>query len=187
MADYNEIHKDIVAKCLKGDKTAYRKLYKLYNKAMYNISFRLLNNREEAEDVLQEAFLAAFTRLNEFRYESSFGAWLKKIVVFKTVDAMRKRKPQFEFVDEINPNIYFDSDNSDWEPESALWVQRIKNAMNRLPEGSKTVFSLYLIEGFDHVEIAEIMNISESTSKSQFLRAKQRIRELLKEYEYEKG
>lgn len=184
---FHDIHRDLVEQCRKGNRDAYRQLYELYSKAMFSICLRLIDDRQEAEDVLQEAFTAAFSRLNEFRNDSTFGAWLKKIVVFKSIDAMKKRKKGIEYLDNMEriPVAEMDADH---EPdyEKALSVERIKKAMTQLPDGSRTVFSLYLLEGYDHSEIAGIMNISESTSKSQFLRARQRIKELVKEYDHER-
>ncbi|PKP22381.1 MAG: hypothetical protein CVU05_04140 [Bacteroidetes bacterium HGW-Bacteroidetes-21] len=182
---FHDIHRDLVEQCRKGNRDAFRKLYELYSKAMFSICLRLIDDRHEAEDVLQESFTAAFSRLNEFRHDSTFGAWLKKIVVFKSIDALKKKKKGIEYLDNIERIPLTDTESDpDNDYEKAMSVERIKRAMAKLPDGSRTVFSLYLLEGYDHSEIAGIMNISESTSKSQFLRARQRIKEILKENEY---
>lgn len=177
LANKAYIHKDIVEACKKGDESARYRLYQLYSKAMFNLSYRMMNNREEAEDMLQEAFTQAFMKLETFRYESSFGSWLKRIVVNTCINAMNKRKVELAYCDDIYARDLADEDES-YEPEYT--VQNVSNAMEQLPEGSRMVFSLYLLEGYDHGEIAQIMNISESTSKSQYMRAKRRVAEILR-------
>jgi len=138
----------------------------------------MTNNYAEAEDLLQESFAEAFLKLDSFRYESSFGAWIKRIVVNKCINHLKKRRAQLVFTDTVPENTYENDDNVD---SSHLDVKRIHKAMEQLPDGYRVIFSLYLIEGYDHSEIAQILNISESTSKSQFSRAKQRIKDILKD------
>jgi RNA polymerase sigma-70 factor (ECF subfamily) len=146
---------------------------------MYNICYRMMNNAEEAHDMLQEGFVDAFHRLDSFRFESTFGAWLKKIVINKCINALEKRK--ITWVDEeITDDFTSASDDENLnEEELKLSVERVKKAMNLLPEGARVIFSLYLLEGYDHTEISEILHISESTSKTQFMRARQLIKEIL--------
>lgn len=173
-----DIHRQLVEACKAGNRKAYNELYNSYAKAMYNICYRMMNNAEEARDMLQESFVDAFRRLETFRFESTFGAWLKKIVINKCINALEKRK--IVWADEENSDEYVDFDHEEInEEELQLSVERIKKAMNRLPEGARVIFSLYLIEGFDHTEISEILHISESTSKTQFMRARQLVKEIL--------
>jgi RNA polymerase sigma-70 factor (ECF subfamily) len=139
----------------------------------------MMNNAEEAKDMLQEGFVDAFRRLESFRFESTFGAWLKKIVINKCINALEKRKVVW-----IDEEISYDQlsateNESVDEEELQLSVERVKKAMNQLPEGARVIFSLYLLEGYDHTEISEILHISESTSKTQFMRARQMVKELL--------
>jgi RNA polymerase sigma factor (sigma-70 family) len=171
------IHKNIIEACKKGDESARYQLYQLYAKAMYNVSYRMMNNREEAEDMLQEAFTQAFMKLDSFRYDSSFGSWIKRIVVNTCINAMNKRKVELTYCEEISSNDISEEE----EAEPRYTVQLVNRAMEQLPEGSRMVFSLYLMEGYDHGEIAGILGISESTSKSQYMRAKRRVAELLRE------
>lgn len=171
------IHKNIIEACKDGNEVARYQLYQLYAKAMYNISYRMMNNREEAEDILQEAFTQAFLKLGSFRYESSFGSWIKRIVVNTCINAINKRKIDLTYCEEIYDGDLVDEEEA--QPE--FTVQNVSNAVEKLPEGSRMVFSLYLLEGYDHGEIAQILNISESTSKSQYMRAKRRVAELLRE------
>lgn len=144
---------------------------------MFNVCYRLMNNREDAEDMLQEAFVQAFTKLESFRHESSFGTWLKTITVHACINALNKKKLELKLTDDIHR-----FETVDEEPEEALYTrENILEAMNELPEGGRIVFSLYLLEGYDHGEIAQILNITESTSKSQYMRAKRRVYELMKQ------
>jgi RNA polymerase sigma factor (sigma-70 family) len=139
----------------------------------------MMNNAEEAQDMLQESFVDAFRRLESFRFESTFGAWLKKIVVNKCINELEKRK--VVWVDEEIPDDQLSATENESidEEELQLSVERVKKAMNQLPEGARVIFSLYLLEGYDHTEISEILHISESTSKTQFMRARQMVKEWL--------
>lgn len=138
---------------------------------------RLLGERMLAEDVLQESFVAVFKGMKSFKAEVTPGAWIKKIVVNNCVSQLRKRKTYFDDIDDDSHQL------PDLEPESddgtQYRVQMIKDAMRKLPQGYKVIFSLYAVEGYDHEEIASIMDISVSTSKSQYHRAKQKIRQLI--------
>ncbi len=177
-AAYQDIHREIIELSKAGNPRAQFQLYKLYSKAMFNICIRMLNSIEEAEDLLQESFTDAFMKLNSFRYESSFGAWLKRIVINKCINAINKKK-----VDLVFPENPVEPDAWDEEVDYSgieLDVQRIHKAVEKLPDGYRVIFSLYALEGYDHGEIAQILKISESTSKSQYLRAKEKIKELLK-------
>ena len=150
---------------------------------MYNICYRITNNRDEAEDILQEAFLSAFRNLKSFKGESSFGAWLKRIVVNASINNIRKNRAIFTQLDGHDmeqPAVLDDN-------EIILEIDRIKEALQQLPDGFRTVLSLYLFEGYDHREIAGILGITESTSKSQYNRAKTRLKEILRERIYTNG
>ena len=173
---YQNIHRDIIELSKAGNQKAQYQLYKLYSRAMYNVCYRMMNNQAEAEDLLQDSFIEAFMKLDTFRYESTFGAWLKRIVVNKCINHLKKRRAQLVYTDSI-PEVDLDNDSN--VDNTHLDVKRIHKAMEILPEGYRIVFSLYLIEGYDHSEIAQILGITESTSKSQFSRAKQKIKEVL--------
>jgi len=173
---YQDIHRDIIELSKAGNQKAQYQLYKLYSKAMFNICCRMMNNHAEAEDLLQESFAEAFLKLDTFRYESAFGAWLKRIVVNKCINHIKKRRAQLFYTENLpEASQEEEIDVSDLHME----VKRIHSAMELLPDGYRVIFSLYLLEGYDHSEIAEIMGITESTSKSQFSRAKQKIKEIL--------
>lgn len=171
------IHQDLIAESIRGSNKARYQLYQLYSKAMFNVCFRMMNTREDAEDMLQEAFIQAFQKLGTFRNESSFGTWLKTITIHTCINALNKRKIELSYFDEMNR-----FETAEEEPEDALYTtENILEAMNQLPEGGRIVFSLYLLEGYDHGEIAQILNITESTSKTQYMRAKRRVYELMKQ------
>ena len=170
------MHDDLIARCKAGDRDAHYRLYKMYSKAMYNVSFRITGREEDAEDALQEAFISAFKNLDRYRADATFGAWLKRIVVNKSINVLKKRK--YDLLPEDDQwDIPEEEKGSDYREE--LTVDRVKKAIEELPAGYRSVLSLYLLEGYDHQEIAEIMGITESTSKSQLNRAKGKLREKL--------
>lgn len=179
-AIYIDKHFDLVVKCKKGDRQAHYEMYKLYSKAMYNVAMRMLNRSDEAEDVLQDAFLEAFNKIKDFRQETTFGLWLKQIVIHKCINLMRKRKMVFSDMDEVD----FESiaDEAQYDDEEIIFkAEEVRKAIQLLPEGYRLVISLYLIEGYDHEEIGQILKINEGTSRTQFLRAKRKLIELLKD------
>ena len=164
-----------------GDRSAQFSLYNLYSKAMYNVSYRILGDEDEACDVLQEAFVSAFENLGSYRWESSFGAWLKRIVINKALNQIKRRSVGLlPWEDHLDDRREEEDDYMD-EEELALSVETVKAAIQELPRGFKMVLSLYLIEGYDHREISEILGITESTSKSQYKRAKDKLKRVLKE------
>jgi RNA polymerase sigma factor (sigma-70 family) len=174
-AAYIDKHVSLIDECRQGSRHAQFEIYKLYAKAMFNISFRIVNQHAEAEDVIQEAFLDAFVRIKEFRAETTFGLWLKQIVINKSISCLRKRKMELVPIDEVDVAEAPEEDEEALE----LKVEQVKQAIAMLPDGYRVVLSLYLFEGYDHEEIAHIMNISENTSRTQFMRGKQKLHRLL--------
>ena len=145
---------------------------------MFSICMRIINNATEAEDVMQEAFLNAFTKLDSYKGEVSFGAWLKRIVINRSLDFLKKRKVKFDEINEKTNQL------PDYQMEiKEVNMTVIKDAIQKLPDGYRVVLSLFLIEGYDHEEISEILGISNSNSRTQYLRAKNKLRELLKDTE----
>lgn len=166
---------DVVDACKQGSASAQQELYRRYADAMFNTCFRIVGNRQDAEDVLQVAFTKVFLKIKTYRGESTIGAWIKKIVVNLSLNHLKRNRIYFE---EVADQV--DDYTDPLLEEDQLSVEKIKIAMNELPEGYRLVFSLYLLEGYDHKEIASILKISEATSKSQYSRAKRKIKELLK-------
>ena len=174
-AAFKNLHQDLLDGCKEGDQKAQFQIYKLYYKAMYNTSLRIVNDTMEAEDVMQEAFLSAFEKIETYSGTVSFGAWLKKIVINRSLDALGKRKAVFEDI-ELHIGIRDEShDDSARSEEIDVKVEEVKEAIDRLPDGYRVILSLYLLEGYDHDEIADILKISSSTSRSQLSRARQKL------------
>ncbi len=180
MADstlYTEINAAIIDRCKKGERKAFRELYDLYAKAMFNISYRILNNTAEAEEVLQDSFLKVFGKINSYDPAYSFGTWLKRIVINASLDVLKKRKVVFVSLDTIHQ-----AQEEDQEDETEFDVEIIKKCVAELPDGYRTILSLYLFEDCSHKEIAGLLGISEGTSKSQYNRAKKKLIELVKKH-----
>jgi RNA polymerase sigma-70 factor (ECF subfamily) len=175
---YKDIHQPLVEACKKGQTKAQFELYKLYYKAMYNTSLRIVNDSQEAEDIMQEAFLSAFKNINSFKGEVTFGAWLKRIVVNRSLDALKKNK--FD-TDELNEGRTFVADESYDESEVDEKVKLIKATMRLLPENYRVLLTLHLIEGYDHNEISEITGMKYGAVRTAYSRARQRLEELVTE------
>lgn len=178
-AIYVDKHFDLVGECKKGSRKAQYDLYRFYSKAMFNVALRVLNNEDEAADVLQEAFIDAFGRIGDFRQETTFGLWMKQVVINKAISQLRKRKTNVVPIDEANVADIPAEESADTE-ELELQVQHVRAAIQHLPDGYRVVLTLYLLEGYDHEEIAHILKISENTSRSQFMRARRKLVEILK-------
>lgn len=172
----------LVQRCLNGERKAYRDLYNQYSQAMYHVIVRIVGQRSEAEDLLQESFIKVFKQLNHFKSRSSLGAWIKKICINTSLTQLKK-KQRFEIV-ELNSNENFQEEQNEAIDYDA---KTIHECIKKLPTGSRIVVSLYLLEGYRHSEIAEILEITESTSKSQYNRGKKLLRKALKSVLYEQG
>lgn len=174
-AAFKNLHQDLIDGCIAGDQRAQFQIYKLYYKAMYNTSLRIVNDTMEAEDIMQESFLSAFEKIDTYSGTVSFGAWLKKIVINRSLDALSRKKAIFEDID-YHAGIRDDSgDDSEHLEEIDTKVEKVKEAIEKLPDGYRVILSLYLLEGYDHDEIGEILSITSSTSRSQLSRAKQKL------------
>lgn len=167
------IHAPLIEECRKGNSKAQFRLYNQYSKAMFNLAYRILNNREDAEDIVQEAFIECFRNLGSFRFESTFGAWLKKILVNKCINQIKKKKIDLTLTENLPAVIYEE------EEEVIYDTGKIFKGIEMLPDGYRVILTLYLLEGYDHSEISQILEISESTSKSQYSRAKEKLRNIL--------
>lgn len=145
---------------------------------MFNTAHRIMGNREDAEDMLQEAFTDCFRKIGTYRTDSTFGAWLKTIVINRCISRLRKREAELVLIED-----YSRHEMQQDEPQEMIWPDPpvIARAVERLPDGYRVVFSLYLLEGYDHTEISQILGISESTSKTQYSRAKEKLKKILSE------
>jgi RNA polymerase sigma factor (sigma-70 family) len=167
------IHAPLIEECRNGSSKAQYMLYNQYSKAMFNLAHRILNNREDAEDILQETFVECFRNLSSFRFESTFGAWLKKILVNKCINHIKKKKIDLTLCETLPVNVYEE------EEEVVYDTGKIFRGIEKLPDGYRIILTLYLLEGYDHSEISQILGISESTSKSQYSRAREKLRNIL--------
>jgi RNA polymerase sigma factor (sigma-70 family) len=174
------LHDELVERCKQGDSRAFAELYRKYARAMYNTSLRIVNHTGDAEDVLQEAFTDAFRSLEDFHYKSTFGAWLKRIVINKSINQLRKRKMDMIDIEKTNIGHLPDEEGLD-EQEMQLKVEDIKKAVALLPNGYRTVLTLYLFEGYDQEEIAEILQVTHATVRTQYMRAKQKLLQHIKQ------
>ena len=167
MEETININRRVIEKCLEGDIKAQFQLYKQYSKAMYNIANRFLNNKMDAEDILQESFVTAFGRLGELKNPDVFGSWLKRIVINNCISHQRKQKIQFEEIDDQRHGEADDPEEGIPQVDPALVHQAIKE----LPAKGRTVLVLRALEGYSHKEVAETLGVTVSTSKTQYHRA----------------
>lgn len=174
--DYASTHREIVEACKKGDRQAQFELYRLYGKGMYNVCLRMVKNETDAEDLLQNSFVDIFTKLDSFRFQSSIGAWIKRIVINNCINFLKKRRLPLE---ELDVEHHDHSPQPVAQAVIGLSVEAVKSALMDLPDGYRIVFSLYMLEGYDHKEIGEILGVTEATSKSQYSRAKRKLQEIL--------
>jgi RNA polymerase sigma factor (sigma-70 family) len=170
------IHQELIERCRKNDQKAQLEIYKLYYKPMYNASLRILNHEAEAEDVMQESFLDAFRKIEEYKGEGSFGGWLRRIVVNNSIDTLKKRKEMLPL-----ENNFFEQadDNASADEHVEYRVEEIKKAVPLLPEEHRIILSLFLFEGYDHEEIAQILKISNNASRTRYSRAKGKLLKIL--------
>ncbi|MBS1559525.1 MAG: RNA polymerase sigma factor [Bacteroidetes bacterium] len=174
-------HTELISRSRAGDRDAVRQLYNLYKRAMYNVGYRIVNDADDAKDVLQESFISAFNNLENYRGDAAFGSWLKRIVVNKAINMIRKRR--FERLPELGEVEVAEQEPVDSMAGFAFSVEKVRKAIEQLPDGYRVVLSLYLLEGYDHAEIAGILGITESTSKSQYNRSKKKLKQILESYE----
>jgi RNA polymerase sigma-70 factor (ECF subfamily) len=166
----------IINRCKKGENSAFEEIYNKYKKAMFNIGYRLLNNLDDSNDVLQESFIKAFQNISKFENEAAFGSWLKRVVINHSIDLLKKNKNNSISIDQIE--IIEEVD----EPNDIKYdIEIVKKCIQELPDGYRIVLTLYLFEEYSHKEIATMLKISEGTSKSQYNRAKKKIIQLIQD------
>jgi RNA polymerase sigma-70 factor (ECF subfamily) len=170
----------LVQLCLQGKQSAQLEIYNRYYKAMYNTSVRIVKNSAEAEDVMQESFLNAFTKLHTFKREVTFGAWLKRIVINNSIYHYRKQQKKNEV--DLDDVIYKVEDNDVVVSDHAiteLKAQKVMETMNLLKDNYRVSLTLHLIEGYDYEEISKIMDISYANCRTTISRAKESLRNKL--------
>ena len=159
-------------------------LYNLYCNAMLQIAFRYVKDRFLAEDVMQDAFIKAFKNIHNYKNEVTFGAWIKRIVINQSIDQLKKNK--LELVS-INEETYKITNDDDWQVKSEISIDTVVAVINGLNEKYRLVLTLYLLEGYDHGEISEVLKITEITSRTHLLRGKKLLKEQLKNTSYAEG
>ena len=169
--------KALVSRAINGEQQAQFTIYQKYVGAMFHTVVRIVGSREDAEDVTQEVFIKVFQKLNSFRGDSTLGAWIKRVTVNTSLNFMRKKKKIFfqELNEKINTADEAEIDEAEWASD----IRQIHEAIKKLPGGCRMVFNLYLLEGYKHTEVASMLDITESTSKTQYRRAKRLIREII--------
>jgi len=177
---------DIIEKCKQNNRKAQVQLYNQYCDGMYVVAKRFLKDTYDAEDVVQEAFIKAFTKLHQYKAEVTFGAWLKRIVINKSIDFLKTKKQLVE-LEEVHLKVIDTESNDKWLVDDAITIDEVKSAIDKLPEKYQYVVMLYLIEGYDHQEISEILHISSTASRTQLLRGKKKLQQALKKKNYGTG
>ncbi len=173
--EYGTDHK-FLEKLKQKDVLACKQLYLKYADAMYNVCLRILQHQAEAEDALQEAFIKVFNNIQQYRNESSIGSWIKQIVTNTCLNVLKKRKILFN---ELDDNVELSETESENNNETNFSIDDIKKAIEELPQGYRVVFNLYMFEDYSHRQIADMLEISESTAKTQLFKAKRKLKELL--------
>ena len=172
------IHEDLIRGCRVNDRRAQFQVYKLYYKAMFNTAIRIVNDSAQAEDIMQESFLEAFRQISSYREESSFGTWLKKIVINKSIDEIRKAKDIIS-IDELDVEVADQNDDENYIQVLSTRVEEIRKAIHALPDSYRIILSLHLLEGYDHEEISQILDISYNLSRTRYSRARKRLLEYI--------
>lgn len=167
----------LINACKCGNQKAQMQVYDSYCDAMFNVALRYLQNEEDAKDAMQEGFLKAFLNIENYTNTATFGAWLKRIIINQCIDVVRKNKLETESLETENLQIV---DDNDWYYKSSITRAQIETAIATLTEKYRLVITLYLIEGYDHEEISELLAIPIKTSRTRLRRAKLQLQELLK-------
>ena len=147
---------------------------------MLIVALRFVKDTMEAEDIVQEAFIKAFSKLEQYKAEVTFGAWLKRIVINKCIDVLKSKRQRSIELEEYHLNVVDPDYENEWLVDDEITIDEVKTAIESLPEKYKFVVMLYLVEGYDHQEISEILNISEVASRTQLSRGKQKLQNELK-------
>lgn len=185
MNQTKDLHKQLVEACKENNAKAQMQLYDMYCKAMCTIAIRYVKDSFIAEDIMQDSFIKAFQNIKSFKGEVSFGAWLKRIVINNSLDWLKKQKLELVTInDEVYEKV---EETDDWSVAYSLKADFVANAIQSLKEKYSVVLSLYLLEGYDHQEIAQVLGITEVASRTHLMRGKKQLKELLKEQQYVEG
>lgn len=169
-------NESLIKSCRNGNQLAQMQVYDLYAQSMFNVAFRYVKNVDDAKDVMQEGFLKAFQKIDYYKPDTSFGSWLKRIIINQSIDSLKKKHIEFNDVDVETIKII---DNG-WKFDVGISKDKILEAIEQLNDNQKIVVKLYLVEGYDHEEISEILKIPKQTSRTHLHRGKLKLKELLK-------
>ena len=175
---------DVVEQCKANDRKAQLQLYNQYCSGMFYVAMRFVKNTDDAEDITQESFIKAFQKIHQFKGDVSFGAWLKRIVINKSIDFLKAKKERLVPLDESYMQVVEDDD---WTVEEGISLEEVRLAMEQLPEKYRYVVMMFLLEGYDHREIANVLGLSETACRTRLLRGKGFLKELLKKKRYGTG
>lgn len=167
---------ELIMKCQQKSRKAFEELYRKFSPFVYGICLRYAKNRDEAQDILQDCFIKVMDKIGDFRFEGSFEGWLQRMTVRESLNYLRLTRSSFADIDDN------DSDEEDVSSDiiSNMTAQELLEEIGKMPDGYRTIFNMYVIEGYQHKEIAEILNISESTSRSQLKKAREYLIEIIK-------
>ena len=176
----SESHDEIslIKACSNGDSKAFRKIYEIHSGTMYSICLRYMNNEDEAKDALQEGFIKVFKNISTFKFTGSFEGWMKRIFVNSSIELIRKRKMHLD-LSELNSNELPLTAKIE---TGSMDAEKMMTLVQQLPEGYRTVFNMFIVDGYSHKEISDYLEISESTSKTQLFKARKQLQEWLKDW-----
>lgn len=180
MGGQHDVQQDLINRCKTGDIKAQYSLYKCYVTSLYNVVMRIMNNKMDADEIVQDTFITAFNKINDYKGQGAFAGWLKRIAINNSIAVLRKRKIHFEDIEQVNVA----SEIPD-EIEESMNPEFVHEAIKSLPEKARVVLNLYAMEGYKHKEISQMLSITESTSKTQYKRAKQILLHKLKSKVYD--
>lgn len=172
--------KQLIERCAKHDREAQQLLYETYAPKMFGICYRYVTDREAAQDVMHDAFITVFTKIGGFRHEGSFEGWMRRVFVTTSLGYLRKRN---NFIDSVQADAVPELTNGEASALEKMEAKELNKKISSLPIGYRTVINLYAVEGYSHKEIGEMLNISESTSRSQYLRGKAQLMKLIRNEE----
>ena len=178
-ADWMKSDEELIKGCIREDRHLQGMLYQKYADKMFAVCLRYSNTKEEAEDVLQEAFIKIFDKISKFRQEGSFEGWMRRIMVNTALRSWDKRSRKFEpgNIDDVTEPVQAE------RVIDSMGVKEIMAMINKLPEGYRIVFNLFAVEGYSHKEIGKLLDINESTSRSQYARARKNLMSMLEKIE----
>lgn len=180
---YKDVHHGLIKHCKKGQQKAQMQIYKLYYKAMFNASLRIVKSKSDAEDLMHDSFLDAFNKIEQYSEGGSFGGWLKRIVINNSLDFIRQQKPSIKLIE----NTEIEEEIDDHIEEVNVKLKDVKEALLLIKDEYRIIISLYLFEGYDHEEICDILNISYNLSRTRYSRAKKKLIEKIKDIQKERS